>query len=177
MPESARTAADGVCAQMRAQRLPRWRELPDLDLYMDQVLSLIARWLGDYPGSDAKGLTASMVNNYVKQGAMPPPVKKRYGRAHLAHLIVICVLKPVLPIASIRAVAQRELARTTEERAYDRFCELFEEAVAAAADNAAQDLAANGQNGVSGVCHAALRAQSEKAMALRLAALAEKQGK
>jgi hypothetical protein len=118
-----------------------------------------------------------MVNNYVKQGAMPPPVKKRYGRAHLAHLIVICVLKPVLPIASIRAVAQRELARTTEERAYDRFCELFEEAVAAAADNAAQDLAANGQNGVSGVCHAALRAQSEKAMALRLAALAEKQGK
>ena len=173
MPESVQTAADGVCEQMRAQRLPRWQELPDLELYMDQVLALVDRWLGEYPGADAKGLTASMVNNYVKQGVMPPPVKRRYGRVHLAWLIVICVLKPVLPIATIRVVAQRELTRVTEARAYDRFCELFEEAAVSAADNAAQDLAAKGHNGVSGICHAALRAQAEQAMSLRLAALAE----
>ena len=48
--------------------LPRWAELPDLELYMDQVLSLIERYLGSDPGFDRRGLTASMVNNYVKLG-------------------------------------------------------------------------------------------------------------
>jgi len=166
MHETNRAAATGVCTQMRAQKLPRWKELPDLDLYMDQVLALIARWLGDYPGFVAKGLTASMVNNYVKQGAMPPPVKKRYGRTHLAHLIVICILKPVLPIAAIRTLAAHELGRIHEERTYDRFCELFEQSGAAAAD-----LQESEGSEVAGALHAALRAQAEQAMALRLCAL------
>ena len=30
-----------TCAVLARQRLPRWRELPDLDLYMDQILSLV----------------------------------------------------------------------------------------------------------------------------------------
>ena len=60
-----------------ACRLPRWAELPDLELYMDQVLLLAERSLGPDAPSDHKGLTASMVNNYVKLGLLPPPVKKK----------------------------------------------------------------------------------------------------
>ena len=67
-----------LCAHIAEQRLPRWNALPDLELYMDQVLSLMERYLGNYPGFDRKGLTAAMVNNYVKLGVMPPPVKKKY---------------------------------------------------------------------------------------------------
>jgi len=93
-----------LCGRVAAQRLPRWAELPDLELYMDQVLSLIERYLGSYPGFDGRGLTASMVNNYVKLGVMPPPVRKKYTRVHLAYLIVICVLKASLPIDSIRNI-------------------------------------------------------------------------
>ena len=67
--------AGALCERVASQRLPRWAELPDLELYMDQVLSLVERYLGSYPGFDGKGLTASMVNNYVKLGVMPAPVK------------------------------------------------------------------------------------------------------
>ena len=77
MEDAARPALAAVCERLAGQRLPRWEELPDLELYMDQVLSLMDRYLGDCPGFDRKGLTASMVNNYVKLGVMPPPVKKK----------------------------------------------------------------------------------------------------
>ena len=57
--------------------LPLWQEIPDIPLYMDQVLSLIGQYLSGLPGASAKELTSSMVNNYVKMGAVPAPVKKR----------------------------------------------------------------------------------------------------
>ena len=77
-------------ASLGQRKLPRWDELPDLDLYMDQVLSLIHRYLGPEESPDGKGLTSSMVNHYVKMHIMPPPEKKKYNRIHLAYLIAIC---------------------------------------------------------------------------------------
>ena len=59
--------------------LPRWDELPDISLYMDQVLSLINPHFQDTYG-DSYLLTSTMVNNYVKLGVIPPPVKRRYGK-------------------------------------------------------------------------------------------------
>ena len=89
-------------APLAARKLPRWEELPDLDLYMDQVLSLIHRYLGREESPDGKVLTSSMVNNYVKMRLMPAPEKKKYSRVHLAYLIAICVLKTSLPMAAVR---------------------------------------------------------------------------
>ena len=151
-----------LCAHIAEQRLPRWEELPDLELYMDQVLSLIERYLGSYPGFDRKGLTASMVNNYVKLGVMPSPVKKKYTRVHLAHLIMICVLKASLPIDLIKNLILESLKESEESAVYSRFCEEFEMSVQGAADAAKTDL------GISKVYCAALRAQAEQAVARKL---------
>ena len=158
-----------LCARVAQQRLPRWDELPDLELYMDQVLSLMERYLGSYPGFDRKGLTASMVNNYVKLGVMPPPVKKKYTRSHLAHLIMICVLKTCLPIESVKnMIASAAQTEETEGAGYDRFCALFEEAVEEAANDASEQVkAAEGRLTVP-VYRAALRAQAEQALSLKL---------
>ena len=158
-----------LCARVAQQRLPHWNELPDLELYMDQVLSLMERYLGSYPGFDRKGLTASMVNNYVKLGVMPPPVKKKYTRVHLAHLIIICVLKPCLPIDCIKnMIASSAGAEEAEGAGYDRFCALFEEAVREAADDAGRQIrAAEGRPAVP-VYRAALRAQAQQALSLKL---------
>ena len=153
-----------VCVQLRTQRLPRWGELPDLELYMDQVLGLVGRYLGAYPGFDKKGLTASMVNNYVKLGALPPPQKKRYARAHLARLLMICLLKPSLPIAAIRDLLDAAPAQTDEAAFYDGFCALFEEAGDATA--ATCERADAGTE--TAILRAALRAQAEQALALKL---------
>ncbi|MFR9161525.1 MAG: DUF1836 domain-containing protein [Ruthenibacterium lactatiformans] len=63
-------------AGLAAQRLPRWDELPDIDLYLDQVLTLLDKYLGPFlPENGGHALTASMINNYVKLRIVPAPVK------------------------------------------------------------------------------------------------------
>ena len=151
--------------QLRGFRLPGWDEIPELDYYMDQVLSLVERYLGDYPGFERKGLTASMVNNYVKQGVLQPPVKKRYSRAHLARLLMICILKTSLPIASVKCLL--ETGQEDEKEFYSRFTQLFDETNADTADALAQSDSAGAADAV---CRAALRAQAEQAIAVRVCA-------
>ena len=166
MDEQTRERLAAACRELEAQRLPRWRELPDLELYLDQVLELTARYLGAWPAFDRKGLTASMVNNYASTGALSKPEKKRYSRRHLAQLLVICVLKNSLPIAAIRTLLHREMPEGGEEAFYDGFCACFESAGAEAARQAEAR-----QEGVSPALRSALLAQAEQALALRLCAV------
>ncbi|MFA7206355.1 MAG: DUF1836 domain-containing protein, partial [Saccharofermentanales bacterium] len=56
-----------------------WEALPDLDLYMDQVLTYMDRQLSLFQKDEEnKLLTSSMINNYVKDGLIPRPEKKKY---------------------------------------------------------------------------------------------------
>lgn len=82
--------------------LPRWETLPDIGLYMDQVITLMERTFAPFlPGAE---ITKSMVNNYVKVGLIKRPVGKRYDREHLALLIMIGVLKQALSMECIGQV-------------------------------------------------------------------------
>ena len=149
--------------EKRTPALPRWRELPDLELYMDQVLALTERYLGACPGLDSRGLTAAMVNNYVKLGVLPAPLRKRYSRAQLARLLVICVLKPVLPIASIKRLIENGLRDSSEEAFYDGFCACYEET---RAETEREN--AGAEETRTAVLRAALCAQAEQSRAQRL---------
>ena len=66
--------------------VPRWDEIPGIDLYMDQVLSYIEEYLPFYTSDDSNEslITKTMINNYVKQEIIAPPVKKKYTRLHIA---------------------------------------------------------------------------------------------
>ena len=106
-------------------KLPRYRELPDVGLYMDQVVSIIDKYFKVLDRDDDKPIiTSSMINNYVKLGIIPPPVRKRYGADHLAYLIMICLLKQVLSMTEITLL----LGGYSEEldKKYDKFCSLQE---------------------------------------------------
>ena len=82
--------------------LPRWNELPEIDLYLDQVVNYLEKYLGILSSNDDdKIITKTMINNYVKQGIMPAPEKKKYGKTHIAYLMVICILKQVYSIGEI----------------------------------------------------------------------------
>ena len=78
-------------------RLPDWDTIPDLGLYMEQILVLLQQYLDYFPKEikDEPLITAAAVNNYVRKKLMPEPVKKRYYRSHIACLIMICSLKRV----------------------------------------------------------------------------------
>lgn len=79
--------------------LPAWEMLPDIGLYMDQVITLMERTFS--PALPKGEITKSMVNNYVKVGLLPRPVGKKYDREHLAVLLMIGVLKQALSMESI----------------------------------------------------------------------------
>lgn len=91
--------------------LPNWEELPDFELYMDQVIVLLGQYLKIYAmdTDDDKFITASMINNYVKLKIMPAPIKKKYNKIHLAYLIIICSLKQTLSMAIIQKIIPYDL--------------------------------------------------------------------
>lgn len=106
-------------------RLPRYRELPALELYKDQVVELVNQGLAPFfPGEAA--LTDTMVNNYVKLRVIAPPVRKRYDRQQLAQLMQVCLLKRVLSIAQLRQLLELQRTGGTVEHSYDDFCALLE---------------------------------------------------
>ena len=84
-----------------------WGRMPDLNLYMDQVIAFMEQQLAFYRrNAQSKTLTPSMINNYAKEALLDRPVNKRYAREHLAELMMISMLKPVLSIADIAAITR-----------------------------------------------------------------------
>lgn len=79
--------------------------IPDIDLYMDQVTTFMESHLAPakrYP--DDKVLTKTMINNYTKDGLLPPPNKKKYSKEHMLTLIFIYYFKNILSINDIHQV-------------------------------------------------------------------------
>ena len=99
--------------RLLAFRCPRWEELPDVDLYVDQMVSYIERHLSVLDvGDEGHFITASMINNYVKMKLIPAPVKKRYGVRQLARLMVVCSLKRDFSIAELHTMMDFEMEQT-----------------------------------------------------------------
>lgn len=103
--------------------LPAWDALPDIDLYMDQVVSVVTKYL-DVPSTTigfARPVTSSMINNYVKLGIIPAPNKKKYSRIHLAYLLIVCTLKQTLDMSTIQQIIPVDLDEGTVRKTYDSF--------------------------------------------------------
>ena len=71
--------------------MPRWEELPEIDLYVDQVVAFLDKYLYDYLQYDSdnkenKIITKTMINNYVKQKVIDAPIQKKYSRNNVAYL-------------------------------------------------------------------------------------------
>lgn len=134
-------------SQLRGYELPAWDSLPELELYMDQVVLLLSRYLTFFSlGEEEKIITPSIVNNYVRMKIMPPPLKKRYGRIHIAYLLMICTLKQSLSIATIQKLLPVELEEPQVQMLYTRFVGLYQ-AAAAHFLNSIQGALASGERG------------------------------
>ena len=82
-----------------------YEELPDIDLYMDQVVTFLEKQLYIFQNNTLdKQITSSMINNYVKGEVLPSPISKKYNREHLALIEEICTLKQVLSIADVKQI-------------------------------------------------------------------------
>ena len=108
-------------------KIPYWDELPEIELYMDQVIVLMEKYLSFHKTDEnTKIITNSMINNYVKLGIMPAPVKKKYSREHIAYLIIICTLKQALPISDIKDLIELRVKRSSIEETLNFFSDLYD---------------------------------------------------
>ena len=88
--------------RLEKERPAAWHELPDISLYMDQIISYMPRQLIHFDDRDT--LTSAMVNNYIKDGLVPRADGKRYSPTHLAYLTSVCALKKVLSVRDISSL-------------------------------------------------------------------------
>lgn len=100
-------------------RLPRYREIPDVGLYLDQTVKYVNRYLAPLGCME---ITSSMVSNYVKKGYITNPVRKQYDADQIAYLFFITVAKSVLSMENIARLFSMQKAAYTSEVAYDFFC-------------------------------------------------------
>ena len=112
--------------------IPTWDELPSLNLYMDQLIFILSEIFEPYFDDVPKLINKAIINNYVKLGYIPAPVKKKYSKEHIAYLVVVCSLKQVMPIAAISALVKAQTEKIPLSEFYDNFCANREKAVLAA---------------------------------------------
>ena len=106
--------------RLEQERPADWRELPDIALYMDQIISYLPRQLIHF--DDSEELTSAMVNNYIKEGLVPRAAGKRYGPIHLGYLTAVCALKKVLSVRDMGIlIAAGEARDKTPEELYQYF--------------------------------------------------------
>ncbi len=93
-------------------KLPTWKEIPDIGLYMDQVIALLGQYLDFIPVEDQKDkpVTPTTINNYVRLKVMPAPSKRKYYRIHIAYLIMIFTLKQGTSIHALQKLLPSTLA-------------------------------------------------------------------
>ncbi|MBQ3000240.1 MAG: DUF1836 domain-containing protein [Oscillospiraceae bacterium] len=108
--------------------MPRYQEIPNVGLYLEQV----TRYIGECftPIMDG-AITASMISNYVKRGMVTNPVKKQYSREQIACLIYITAVKTVLTMEDIRLMFQIQKEVCEVQVAYDYFCGTLEHMLSA----------------------------------------------
>ena len=116
---------DDISCSLRGFRLPRYHEIPDVGLYLEQTTKYINQCIQPL---GFENVTNTMIRNYVKHGLITNPVKKQYNADQIAHLIALALLKQVTPLEHISDLFQLLAQGGTYSVpiAYDYFCEELE---------------------------------------------------
>lgn len=106
-----------IKALLAQDRPESWEALPDIDLYMDQVVSYLPR---QSVGGKVPSMTSAMINNYVKDGLLPRACGKRYHKEHLIYLTAVGLLKNVLTVRDMKLLLDSEIQSEREREFYER---------------------------------------------------------
>ena len=113
--------------QLTEQRPSGWDKLPDIPLYMDQVVSYLSRQMISIGDGDA--LTSAMINNYIKDGLVERANGKKYGQEHLAYLTAITALKQVMSVREMKVLTTVGREMRAPEKQYEYFCKYLDDSM------------------------------------------------
>jgi DNA-binding transcriptional MerR regulator len=94
-------------------------QIPDINLYMEQLLDFINSKTAGSKRVESNTFTKAMINNYTKAGLLNPPNNKKYNREHIILLLLINQLKQVLSINDIKTLYQPILQNMDKETISD----------------------------------------------------------
>lgn len=77
-------------------------EIPSIDLYLEQILSLVADKNKEGSVNADRALTKNMINNYSKDGLITPVKGKKYTKEQIVQMLVVYSLKNTLSIEEIK---------------------------------------------------------------------------
>lgn len=117
------TTKQSISLSVKDFRLPRYNEIPNVGLYLEQTSKYIADCLAPVQET---AITSSMISNYVKKGLISNPVKKLYYRDQIAHLLFIMLAKSVVSLDNLNLFIRLQERTYPTERAYNYLCDEFE---------------------------------------------------
>ena len=115
-----------LAASVRDFRMPRYQELPNMGLYLEQAAKYICEVLSPL---QENAITGSMISNYVKKDLVANPVKKLYSREQLAYLLFIALAKNVLSLDNLSLFIALQKRTYPTEKAYNYLCDELENVV------------------------------------------------
>ena len=112
-----------IADSLRTFRLPRYEEIPNDGMYLEQTAKYICEFLKPILGN---AITTSMISNYVKKDLIDNPVKKQYNRDQIVYLIFIAIAKNVMSLDGLINFIALQKRTYSLQKAYDYFCDQFE---------------------------------------------------
>ncbi|NFL36585.1 DUF1836 domain-containing protein [Clostridium botulinum] len=95
-------------------------DIPELDLYMDQVIQLFENKLSILKRKEEdKVLTKTMINNYAKAKLLMSIKNKKYSKEHLILMSLIYDLKGALSINDIKLTLDNIVKKYENNEEYD----------------------------------------------------------
>lgn len=120
---------------LESYRLPDYKELPDIALYMEQVVSYVSQTINPIvKTSEKEMITPFMINNYVKAKMISAPIEKKYNKDHLGYLIVISLLKSTCSLKDLSSfIALDKMNKVEKQKLYNLTKLIKEEVIKAEA--------------------------------------------
>lgn len=156
--DSIKQALENWMNELSNFSFKEYEALPDLDLYMDQVVTFLDKQLGIFQTSTLdKQITPSMINNYVKGEVLPSPISKKYNKEHLAIIEEICTLKQVLSIAEVKQILDSEYQDvTTKGETFNKFNQMNNDKIQQSVEDAFKKLNDIDENDTNALTNMAL---------------------
>lgn len=120
--------------KLQSARPEEWQQIPDIDLYMDQVISYMTRQHIGLELTGEETLTSAMINNYIKSGLLPRAKGKKYNREHIGYLTAICLLKQVLSVSETGTLLRNQMEHRDIENFYCNYKEALDKEFNAVAE-------------------------------------------
>ncbi len=108
-----------LCSELSNLNPQDYDSLPDIELYMDQVLEYISKTPISFSSEDK--ITSAMVNNYIKAGLVSRANGKKYDKRHFVNLLIIARLKQVLSVKYMNTLFESIFSENGEKEYYEKF--------------------------------------------------------